>query len=133
MVTQKISAKNILVVEDEPSISRVCVRTLVGEGHHVETVINGKLAEDTLGQKEFDLYIVDIRTPVMNGIELYQEMRETWAPLAERVLFTTGDTLSSNIKKFLDETGRPYLTKPFTPNELRTLVKIALNPTKSVI
>jgi DNA-binding response OmpR family regulator len=124
--TQVISRKSILVVEDEPSIARVCVRTLTGEGYAVETVVNGKIARGTLGKRDYDLYIVDVRTPEMNGMELYEEMKKIRLGLADKVLFTTGDTLSGNIKEFLDETRRPYLPKPFTPDELRVLVKTAL-------
>jgi len=132
METQGIWQKNILVVEDEPSIARVCARTLAAEGYQVETVVNGRLAQGTLGKKDYDLYIVDIRTPEMNGMELYQAMKKVSRTLAGRVLFTTGDTLSGNIREFLDCTGQPYLAKPFTPDELRGLVRMALKSNAGV-
>jgi len=117
-----IEPKNILVVEDEPGIARVCLRVLNSEGFEVEIEANGKTAWETLGQKEYDLYIIDIRTPGMNGIELYRNMLKGFPELADRVLFTTGDTMSSNIKDFLEHTRRPYLAKPFTPDDLRNAV-----------
>jgi DNA-binding response OmpR family regulator len=112
----------VLVVEDEPTIARVCIRTLTAQGYQVEVAEDGRKAERTFGVKEFDLYILDIRTPEINGMELYQEMRKNYPSLTGRVLFTSGDTLSVGIREFLEDNGRPYLAKPFTPSELRSLV-----------
>jgi DNA-binding response OmpR family regulator len=126
METKAMGTGNILVVEDEPSIARICMRTLTAEGYKVETVVNGKIARSRLGKEEYDLYIVDVRTPEMNGMELYEEMSKPKFGLANKVLFTTGDVLSHNIKDFLEESGRPCLPKPFTPDELRGVVNTLL-------
>jgi CheY-like chemotaxis protein len=72
----KGSRKAILVVEDEPSISQVCLRTLNADGFDVDIAINGVIAQDMLAKKEYDLCLIDIRTPVMNGRELYQHIKE---------------------------------------------------------
>jgi CheY-like chemotaxis protein len=45
--------------------------------------------------------------------------------MANRVIFTTGDVIAKDIQHFLSETARRYLPKPFTPDELRTVVKQA--------
>jgi DNA-binding response OmpR family regulator len=118
--------KNILVVEDEPTIAKVCIRTLNAEGFRVEIVDNGKTALNVLKEKEFDLCLIDVRTPQMNGTELYQQLKEKHSEMANKVIFTTGDVLNANIKAFLEKTNRPYLTKPFTPDELRAIVRTAL-------
>jgi DNA-binding response OmpR family regulator len=118
--------KNILVVEDEPVIAKICARTLSTEGFQVESAVNGKAALDVLNQKEYDLCLIDIRTPMMNGIELYQHLEENYPGMTSRVIFTTGDVLSGNTKAFLEKTNRPYLPKPFTPDELRAIVRRVL-------
>ena len=120
------SRKTILVVEDEPVIAQVCSRTLSTEGFQVEIAVNGKIALDILEKKEYDLCIVDIRTPSMNGIELYEHLEKEHPAMDKRIVFSTGDVLSGNTKEFLEKTNRPYLPKPFTPDELRTIVKTAL-------
>jgi DNA-binding response OmpR family regulator len=120
------SGKNILVVEDEPTIAKVCMRTLNAEGFRVEIVDNGKTALNVLKEKEFDLCLIDVRTPQMNGTELYQQLKERHPKIANKVIFTTGDVLNADIKAFLEKTNRPYLTKPFTPDELRAIVRTAL-------
>jgi CheY-like chemotaxis protein len=120
------NGKSILVVEDEPVIAQVCSRTLSAEGFQVEIAVNGRIALDILDQKEYDLCIVDIRTPSMSGIELYEHLEKEHPVMAKRIIFSTGDVLSGNTKAFLEKSNRPYLPKPFTPDELRTIVSTAL-------
>ena len=126
MKRSKASRKRILVVEDEPAICQVCLRTLTSEGFDVDIAANGVVARDMLGKKEYDLCLVDIRTPVMNGKELYQHIREEHPELTNKVIFSTGDVLDSKLELFLSEANKPYLPKPFTPNELRAMVRQAL-------
>lgn len=124
--------KSILVVEDETSIARVCKRTLDSEGYAVDIVENARIAEGTLGTKEYDLYLLDIRTPEMNGMELFQIMKTRNPSLARRAVFTTGDTLSAGIKEFLETNGCLYLPKPFSPADLRSIVSCALSDGKTL-
>jgi len=120
------NVRRILVVEDEPAVGQVCARTLRAEGFGVDVAGNGKDALNVLREKEYDLCLIDIRTPEMNGIELYQHLEKEYPESINKVIFTTGDVLSSNIKAFLEETGRPFLPKPFTPDELRAIVRTVL-------
>jgi len=120
------SGRRILVVEDEPGIARVCTRTLSAEGYEVDVAVDGKAALDVLRKKEFDLCLIDIRTPHMNGIELYGQLQKNYPGTVNKVVFTTGDVLGSDIKSFLESSGRPYLAKPFSPDELRAIVRTAL-------
>jgi DNA-binding response OmpR family regulator len=116
----------VLVVEDEPVISRVCLQTLRGEGFKVDIAANGSLAQDMLREKEYDLVIIDIRTPVMNGKQLYQSILESNPEVVSGVIFTTGDVLGGGMKSFVEQSGRLFLPKPFTPDELKAVVKKAL-------
>jgi two-component system NtrC family sensor kinase len=61
----------------------------------------------------------------MNGMELYRQLKDECSEMTNRVLFTTGDTISDDVRAFLRETGRPFLAKPFTPTELRSVVRAA--------
>jgi len=120
------SGKSVLVVEDEPGIARICVRTLVAEGFQVDIAVNGEIGLEMWRKKNYDLCISDIRTPRMNGIELYQNLTYENPEATKKFIFTTGDIMSVNTKKFLEENGRPYLPKPFTPEELRAIVRKAI-------
>ena len=77
-------------------------------------------------EKSYDLCLTDIRTPEMNGIELYQHLESEFPEAVNKVIFTTGDVRNSNIEEFLERTNRPYLSKPFTPDELRAIVKTVM-------
>lgn len=122
--------KRSLVVEDEPSIARMCLRALGAEGFEVDIAIDGKAAQARLSGNggNYDLCLIDIRTPGMNGIELYQYLEETGSRMINRVIFTTGDIINEEIKTFLNKTGRPFLPKPFTLDELRSVIKTVSAP-----
>ena len=118
--------KSVLVVEDEPGIAMVCLRTLSAEGFQVDIAENGEVALEMWREKNYDLCISDIRTPRMNGIELYRQLEAECPEAANKFIFTTGDMLNGNIKTFLEETMRPCLPKPFTPENLRAIVNMVL-------
>jgi DNA-binding response OmpR family regulator len=120
------NAETILIVEDEPVISEMCRRVLSDEGFRVTLASNGKAAMSALEEREYDLCLIDIRTPEMNGIELYGHLERKYPEIVSRVVFTTGDVINGNIKTFLDRTNRPYLTKPFTPDMLKAIVRNTL-------
>ena len=130
MKDSSAGAKTILVVEDEPRIGRVCRRVLTDEGYEVDIAVNGQVAQDMLGQKDYHLCLIDIRTPVVNGMQLYQYMKEKHAKLLNTVIFTTGDVIGGDTQSFLELAGRPFLLKPFTPHELRTIVRETLRQTE---
>ncbi|GAG80762.1 unnamed protein product, partial [marine sediment metagenome] len=65
----------------------------------------------------------DIRTPVMNGKQLYQWASEEHPELLNGMIFITGDLVSGDTKSFLERVGRPFLPKPFTIDELKTIVR----------
>ncbi len=118
--------KRILIVEDEPAISQVCLRVLTSEGLEVDIAVNGKVAQDMIEKKQYDLCLLDIRTPEMNGKELYQWLKEKHPQVANGVIFTTGDVMGGDTQSFLEQTGRPFLPKPFTPDELKTIMRETL-------
>jgi DNA-binding response OmpR family regulator len=121
-----VSPVRILVVEDEPVIARVCLLTLTLEGFEADLAVNGKVAEGMLEQGKYDLVLIDIRTPVMDGKQLFVSITEKHPELVSRVIFTTGDVLGGNTNSFIDHSERLFLAKPFTPDELKAAVREAL-------
>jgi DNA-binding response OmpR family regulator len=119
-------SQRILVVEDEPAICQVCLRTLTAEDFEVDIAVNGAIAGKMLGEKKYDLCLIDIRTPIMNGKELYQYIRDNYPDFSGKIIFTTGDVLDEKLTSMLKGAERPYLPKPFTPDELKTIVKETL-------
>ena len=122
--------KRILVVEDEPAISQICLRVLTSEELKVDMAVNGNVAKDMLEKEDYDLCLIDIRTPVVNGKQLYQFIIKKHPRLVNGVMFTTGDVMDGYTERFLELTGRPFILKPFTPDGLRTIVRETLSPMK---
>lgn len=112
----------ILVVEDEPAIGQLCLRVLTSEGFEVDLAVNGEVAQALLGKKKYDLCLIDIRTPLMNGRQLYQYIKGKYPKLASRVLFTTGVATVGDVQASPELAGRPFLPKPFTPAQLKAMV-----------
>jgi response regulator RpfG family c-di-GMP phosphodiesterase len=115
--------KRALVIEDEPTIGRVCRKTLAAIGFDVDIALNGLIAQDMADETVYDLYLSDIRTPAMNGIEFYHYLNKIHPELVSRMIFTTGDVLSDEIRAFLEEYKVRFLPKPFTPEELRKVIE----------
>jgi len=121
-MTQDTHRRRVLVVEDEPVISLICQKVLTAEGFDVNIAVNGLVAKKMVAENSYDLCVSDIRTPLINGIQLYEYLKQEYPELARRIIFTTGDVLSGNIAQFLKESKRPYLLKPFTPDQLKQAV-----------
>ncbi len=124
------NGRKILVIEDEPFIGRVCTKTLTADGFEVDVASNGLIALEMSGKKKYDLIFSDVRTPEMNGIEFYKRMKEQDPALANRIIFTSGDVMSPDVKEFMSTNQNPFLPKPFMPDELRTIVRQALSNIK---
>jgi CheY-like chemotaxis protein len=126
MTQDNTHRRRALVVEDEPVISRLCQRIVTSEGFDVDIAMNGLIAKKMADDKSYDLCVTDIRTPEMNGIQLYEYLEQEHPELARRIIFTTGDVMSASIAQFLKETTRPFLPKPFTRDELKQAIRDAL-------
>jgi len=111
-----------MVVDDEPAICAVCRRVLTGEGFEVDIAVNGKVAQDMIEKKQYAIFLLDIKMPVMNGKEFYQWLQEQHPQLTKGLIFTTGSVTGKDTLTFIEKTGRPFLPKPFTPDELKAIV-----------
>ena len=118
---------SILFVDDEPSLRRVAERYLTRLGHHIELAADGEEALRLLQTRRFDVIVTDLRMPGLGGEELYLRL----GPLVQqRFLFMSGDIVSEKTRRFLANTGRPYLHKPFELKRLGGLIRsIADQPT----
>ncbi|PYP40140.1 MAG: hypothetical protein DMD48_04500, partial [Gemmatimonadetes bacterium] len=66
-----------------------------------------------LKASKYDAVIVDMRMPDLSGEQLFERLRSDDPVHAERVIFTTGDLVNEQMRRFLDGTGRPCVPKPF--------------------
>ena len=114
---------NILVVDDEPQITRVLKTTLSSQGYGVRSAGDGEQALNEMKGWAPDLIITDLRMPVMDGLELCRRVRkDSRIPII--VLSVKGE---EPIKvEALDAGADDYITKPFSVNELLARVRAAL-------
>jgi two-component system, NtrC family, sensor kinase len=112
----------VLVVDDEPHILHYMRATLEAWGHIPVVASDGEEALARATREHFDLIISDLRMPRFGGREFYQELARRSPAMAERLVFSTGDTVRGDTLMFLETLDRPYLHKPFSLAELRTLL-----------
>lgn len=121
LVTRRL--RSALVVDDEPEVGAVLAEILRADGMLVDTASDGAGAQAMLAGREVDLIVTDLRMPGVDGMALHRWLVETRPELAGRVVFVTGDRISTAIDIALRETGRPVLAKPFTPADVRRVVR----------
>ena len=112
----------VLVVDDEPHILHYMRATLESWGHTVEVASDGTEAVERALVIPFDVIICDLRMPRLGGREMYHNLARQYPDIARKVIFATGDTVRGDTLQFLEQLGRPFLHKPFTLAELRTVL-----------
>jgi PAS domain S-box-containing protein len=118
----------VLVVDDEPGILEVFKAILDSRGYTVETANNGQEALERVSENHYDLIISDLCMAGVDGEALYRELRRRDPGLAERMIFVTGDTVSSRSRNFLDHSGNRWFSKPFDIAEIEEVVTNFLSP-----
>jgi DNA-binding response OmpR family regulator len=116
----------ILVVDDEPTISVICDRVLTGEGFTVDLAEDSEKAQNLIATNEYDLILLDIKMPGIDGEKMYKWMKSNYAKTINTVVFTTGSVMTTTVTDFIADTGRPFLPKPFTPIELTAIIRETL-------
>jgi PAS domain S-box-containing protein len=117
-------AASILVVDDEPSVREGCRRVLCRKEYRVEAAAGGREGLAKAKQDHFDLILIDIKMPDMDGVELLQAVRNL-DPDTVCVIITGYATLELAVRT--TKLGAyDFVTKPLTPNELLGVVERGL-------
>lgn len=116
----------ILIVEDEPSINELIRRNLCLAGHHCLQVFDGNEAIELLGEKNFDLIILDIMLPGADGYEVLDQVNGI------PVIFLTAKSELPDKLRGLSRGADDYITKPFQMLELAARVEALLRRTKKM-
>ncbi|MGE5128443.1 MAG: response regulator [Sphingomonadaceae bacterium] len=111
----------ILIVEDDAALARGLARILESEGYAVDTVTRGEQALLATRHERFDLVILDVGLPGMDGFEVLRRLRAVPDP-APVLLLTARDTLDDKVRG-LDLGGDDYVAKPFAMSELVARVR----------
>jgi PAS domain S-box-containing protein len=109
---------SVLVIDDERDVADVLGEMVATQGHHVETADSGAAALALLRARAYDVIFCDLKMPVMDGQEFYARLVRERRDLASRVVFLTGDTFSSTTPAFLAQAGQPFVSKPFSVDDI---------------
>lgn len=115
---------DILIVEDEKLIAQMIKRGLRSPKQRITLAYDGESALNLVMNEDFDLIVIDIMLPKMDGRALLKEVRRV-KPEIPIIMLTAKDDLESKVKSF-EEGADDYVTKPFALKELRARVKAQL-------
>lgn len=119
----KMKETQILIVEDEEKLARFVELELLHEGYNVTKSGNGREALDLALQENYDLILLDIMLPGLNGLEVLRRLlREKEVPV---ILLTARDAVMDKVSG-LDAGAVDYITKPFAIEELLARIRVAL-------
>ena len=119
----------ILIVEDEEKIARFVTLELEHEGYQVEHAADGRTAVDLALERDYDLILLDVLLPQLNGMEVLRRIRKRKdVPV---IMVTARDAVMDKVAG-LDAGADDYLTKPFAIEELFARIRVALKRAEAV-
>ncbi len=116
--------EKVFVVDDEEHIRQLCLEILGGKGYHTEVCADPRDAIERLRRSKYDLLLVDIKMPQMNGFELLGLVKEISHDIT--VVIITGYATIENAINSLKLGAHGFVLKPFTSHELIQAVDDAL-------
>jgi len=119
-----IEKTKILIVDDEEVVRLSYLRTLSTEYCNVDAVMNGQDALQMMGQRAFDVVLLDLRMPGMDGMTVLKTIKEKW-PESE-VIIITGYPAVDSAKQAVTLGAYSYLAKPVGPDDVINAAKAAV-------
>jgi DNA-binding NtrC family response regulator len=116
---------NILVIDDEESMRAGCIQTLTENGYRVQAVENGRMGLERIAKESFDVILLDLKMPGIQGTEVLKKLKEN-DPNLVVIIITAYGTIDSAVEA-MKRGAYDFLTKPFTPETLNSIVKRAVD------
>ncbi|MFZ5892570.1 MAG: response regulator transcription factor [Myxococcota bacterium] len=117
-------APHILVVEDEPSIRQGLLDVLIFRGYRADFAVDGKQALQRAAQQDFDLVLLDVMLPELDGFGVCRALRERGAALP--ILMLTAKNAEDDVLRGFEAGADDYVTKPFSIRQLLARVQALL-------
>jgi two-component system sensor histidine kinase/response regulator len=121
----------LLVVDDDEDNRDVLSRRLEKQGHYVVTAPNGKDALELLSGQGFDLVLLDVQMPEMDGFEVLRRIKENPALTKTPVVMISALSEIESIARCIEMGAEDYLPKPFNPTLLRARVDASLRVSRA--
>ena len=116
-----MSKKSILVIDDDKSILRTFTRILQKTGCDIDVAETGREAIEKAEKRHYDLALVDVRLPDMDGTDLLAKMKDSMRDTV-KIVITGFPSMEVGVKA-LDEGADAYLVKPVKPEDLLMLIE----------
>jgi DNA-binding NtrC family response regulator len=120
---------SVLVIDDDAGVRSMLSSILEDAGYSVEAVDNGKEAIKTCEKLPFDVALVDINLPDIQGTELLHKLKQIQPKMVKIII--TGQPSIENAVKALNEKSDGFITKPFDPQELLEMIRKLIADKKS--
>jgi len=119
-----LKGAGILFVEDNRINQQVGIKMLAKWGAHVDLAVNGKIAVEMLAKKPYDLIIMDLQMPEMDGMEATAYIRHQMQPPASNtpIVAMTASAFRGEYEKCVEAGMNDYISKPFKPEELYNIL-----------
>lgn len=124
-ISESHSDSKILIVEDN-DINRKLLKRLISKiGYSTEVAENGKIALQMIEEKDYNLIFMDVRMPVMDGIEATEKIRVLSDPKKKNVpiIATTANALPEDKKMCLESGMSDFISKPYKPTQIESMIK----------
>ena len=120
------SSFRILLAEDEPSNRKVTMLMLGHLGYRADAVANGIEALQAMENQTYDVVLMDVKMPEMDGLEATRIIRQRWPNNGPRIIAITAYALKGDREKCLEAGMDGYLAKPIWLDELRTAIETCI-------
>lgn len=121
---KKLSDARVLLVEDNITNQKIVTIALGSKVKSIDTAVNGKEALDMFGTSNYDIILMDIKLPVMDGITVSKKIREIEASTSKHtpIIAITANAMIGDKEKCLSAGMNDYLSKPFQPQKLLDMI-----------
>lgn len=127
MKTASTPSPVILIVDDNPQNLQVLGNLLQAGKYDIEFALNGEATLEWLKNKQFDLILLDINMPGMNGFEICKKIRSNKKTLEIPIIFLSAESERGSILKGFEVGAQDFVIKPFDSRELLARVKTQLD------
>ena len=114
---------DVLVIEDDADARAAMAKALTAAGYVVTEAEHGLAGLQHVARRPFDAILCDLRLPHLPGGAFYEELVQRNPAMAQRVIFVSAIANDPAVREFLEQTGRPYLQKPYEVDELIATVR----------
>ena len=130
MGTSSTVPRSVLIIEDDPRIRRAVQMTLQREGLDVTEAATGEEGLDRIGERPFDVILLDLMLPGRDGFEICREIRRT---SNTPVIMVTARADSHDVVAGLEAGADDYISKPFVPQELSARIRALARRTRGAV